>query len=263
MGTAYAGFQRQPGKVTVQSVIEESIATVTQEYAPVVASGRTDAGAHALGQVIAFSSLTRLQDQVLQRALNATLPRDIVVTHVQDVAADFHPRFDAHSRTYRYLLYNRHVPSPLWRLRAAHVRRPLDVGAMAEAASALLGRHNFAAFVPAIQAVESTRTFYSSHCRRRGDLIAVDLRASGFKRQMVRSIVGTLIWAGEGKIGRDDFSTIMASGDRRRAGETMPAHGLYLLDVHYPADKLTRSEPAARGDWQDASLFVDCFEENA
>ena len=239
MGTAYAGFQRQPGKVTVQSVIEETIGKVTQDRVRVDGSGRTDAGAHALAQVIAFTTTSALAPEVLQRALNATLPRDIAVTSVCEVGPGFHPRFDAHSRTYRYLIYNRRAPSPFWQRRAAHIRHALDHRAMAAAAGVLLGRHDFAAFVPVAQSAGSVRTMYRSDCSRQGDLIAVYLRASGFKQQMARCIAGTLVRAGEGKVDAAEMAAILASKDRRRAGETMPPHGLYLAAVHYQEDKDT------------------------
>ena len=200
-----------------------------------VGSGRTDAGAHSLGQVVAFSTGTSLSPDVLQRAINAHLPDDLAVTEASEVETDFHPRFDASSRLYRYTIWNRAVRSPFWAGRAAHVKRPLDAGMMSEAADLLVGRHDFGAFVPVGLPGSRERTIYHAACRREGDLVTVDLEATGFMRQMVRAIVGTLVRVGLRSIELNDFRRILLSADRTKAGTTMPAHGLYLVAVNYPA----------------------------
>ena len=218
----------------MQSILEETIGRVTQEKVRVVGSGRTDAGAHAFGQVVAFTTGTRLSGAVLQRALNATLPRDVALTSLRDVAPDFHPRFDAQSRTYRYVIHNRPVRSPFWEGRALHIGHRLDDRVMHTAEQELVGRHDFGAFVPSAFSGSRIRTMYEARCRRDGDLVVTELRADGFMRQMVRSMVGTLIRVGAGRLEQAELRSILESRDRRLAAETAPACGLYLVAVHYP-----------------------------
>lgn len=240
LGSAYAGFQRQGERKTVQLTLERAISAVTQEDVRVVGSGRTDAGAHAIGQVIAFSTESALPPEVLCRAINAHLPFDIAVTSVADVEPDFHPRHGASSRTYRYLIWNRQIRSPLWIGRAAHIKARLDERAMDEAAQLLVGRHDFGAFVPTAQQGSRERAMDSTSCRRDGHLVIVDLTATGFMRQMVRALVGTLVRVGMGAIGAADFQRILCSRDRSRAGVTMPACGLYLLGVQFGPSSLVQ-----------------------
>lgn len=235
LGTAYAGFQRQPGKVTVQGVLEGAVERVTGEQTAVIGAGRTDAGAHALGQVIAFSTSSDLPPERLRAALNAHLPADIRVISARDTPAAFHPRYDALSRRYRYLIWNREPASPFWTGRAALVRHPLDESRMHQAAQDLVGERDFSAFVASTAKGSRVRTMYSAGVRRDGDLVTVELEANGFMRQMVRSIVGTLILVGTGKLQPDELSAILWSHDRSIAGTSAPAHGLYLVDVRYPA----------------------------
>jgi tRNA pseudouridine38-40 synthase len=219
----------------VQAALEQAIGKVTQEdEVKLVASGRTDAGAHALQQVVAFSTGSRLAPDVLRRAVNAHLPRSIAVTHVQEMPADFHPRYDATSRIYRYLIWNRPVRSPFWEERAAHVPRPLNETAMQRAASLLVGQHDFGAFVPVNHVGSRRRMMYRAECRREGALVILELEASGFMRQMVRTIAGTLIWVGLGQIDSAEFQRILQSADRTAAAQTAPARGLYLHSVLYP-----------------------------
>jgi tRNA pseudouridine38-40 synthase len=219
----------------VQDTLERAIAAVTQEKIKVVASGRTDAGAHALAQVIAFSTRSALPTHVLARAVNAHLPGDVAVTDVSDVPPDFHPRYDALLRAYRYLIWNRPVRSPFMVGRAAHVTYPLDHEAMNVAAAFLRGEQDFSAFVPASFSGSRIRTIRRAECRREGELVALDLEGTGFLRQMVRSIAGTLVEVGSGKLQPAAFRDILLSRDRRRAGRTMPACGLYLREVIFPS----------------------------
>jgi tRNA pseudouridine38-40 synthase len=233
VGTSYAGFQRQPAKETVQGILERAIGAVTQEEVQVAASGRTDAGAHATEQVIAFSTGSHLSTSTLCKAINAHLPADIAVTSVETTREDFHPRVDASSRVYRYLIWNRPIRSPLWQGRAWHVKQALNVAAMNEAAQYLVGWRNFSSFVPSNRSEDSTRQMVRAECFRDGHLVVVELEASGFMRQMARSIVGTLVQVGTGKVEVLDFPRIVETEDRRVGGETVPSYGLYLTAVHY------------------------------
>lgn len=200
------------------------------------ASGRTDAGAHALGQVVAFSTVSTLPVATLRRAINVHLPFDIAVAEVAEAAPTFNPRRDARSRTYRYLIWNRSVRSPLWHGRAAHIRQPLDECAMHEAAQALIGNHDFSSFVPVRQAGSRIRRVDRAACSREGDLITFEIQGSGFMRQMIRSMAGTLIRVGLGKMTVREVADVVASRTRTEAGDTAPAHGLYLVEVRYAPD---------------------------
>jgi tRNA pseudouridine38-40 synthase len=231
----------------VQVVLEEAVEAVTQERTLVVGSGRTDAGAHALGQVVAFSTSSALPAETLVRAINAHLPFDIAIVDARDADPAFHPRFDADSRVYRYLIWNRAVRSPHWHGRAMYVPVRLDVAAMDEAARRLVGRHDFSAFVPNQQDGSRVRTVTAASVRRDGDLVVFEIEASGFMRQMVRSMAGTLIRIGRGTLQAAEISHILESKERSMAGDTAPAHGLYLVDVHYaPDDRSTTPSVAAR-----------------
>lgn len=218
----------------MQETLEKAIEVVTREKVKVTGSGRTDAGAHALGQVIAFSTGSTLSVARLGQAINVNLPKDVAVTSVRDVDDSFHPRFDATKRIYRYLIWNRSVRSPLWHGRAAHVKYPLDERLMSEAAKHLIGEHDFAAFVPSNLREHRARTLYRIECRREVDLVVVEVEGNGFRRQMIRSIVGTLIRVGRGQIQSTQLLQILQSKDRTMAAETAPAYGLYLMDVIYP-----------------------------
>lgn len=245
MGAAYAGFQAQPGRATVQAVLERAIERVTGEHARVTGSGRTDAGAHARGQVIAFCTESTLPASVLERALNAYLPDDVAITAVAEANERFHPRFDALSRSYRYLIWNRPTLAPFWVGRAAFVRPPLDADRMMAAAQLLEGTHDFGAFVASSAPGDRTRTMYSARCWREGSLVTVELEATGFMQQMVRTIAGTLIRTGLGRLTIDQFAAILASRDRRQAAETAPACGLYLDEVRYaPNPALETEQPS-------------------
>jgi tRNA pseudouridine38-40 synthase len=232
---------------TVQGVLEEAVEAVTQERTRIVGSGRTDAGAHALGQVVAFSTSSVLPADTLVRAINAHLPVDVAVVDAQDVDLEFHPRFDARSRVYRYLIWNRPVRSPHWTGHAMYIPGRLDVASMNEAAGLLVGCHDFSAFVPVQQDGSRVRAVSAATVRREGDLVVFEIEATGFMKQMVRSIAGTLIRVGRGKVPAGDITRILTSKERTMAGDTAPAHGLYLVDVRYAhIDRSTTPGVAAR-----------------
>jgi len=229
-GTDYAGFQIQK---SIQEEIERALARVTQEEIRIFGAGRTDAGVHARGQVIAFRTAWRHSLRELQRALNAVLPRDIAVRELALAAEDFHPRFSAVSREYRYTIWNAPVRSPLVGRFAYHFPWPLDVAAMNEAASALVGTHDFASFGRPPKGENTVRTVYRAQCTREGSFVYFDIVANAFLQRMVRSIVGTLLEVGTGKLSPADFREILGAADRRRASPPAPAHGLCLMKVNY------------------------------
>lgn len=233
-GTAYYGFQFQAGQPTIQAALEQAIRQVTQESSRVIGAGRTDTGVHAVGQVVNFRTTSALPLDELQRALNAVLPDDIAVSDIAAVPDDFHARFSARSREYRYTILNRPVADPLVRHIVYHFARPLDVALMDTACQHLVGRYDFASFGGKTWARGTTRrTVYQASCRREGDYVMVNITADAFLAGMVRSIVGTLLPVGTGKLTPDDFWAILLAGDRRRAGAAAPARGLCLMRVNY------------------------------
>jgi len=235
----------------VQGTLERALSIIMQEDIQVAGSGRTDAGAHAVRQVVAFTTTSTLPTETMCRAANAVLPRNIALIEARDAVPSFHPRVDARSRTYRYLLWNRPTRSPFWEERATHVKRPLNESTMNAAAQCLVGIHDFSAFVPNALEGQRVRRIDGAVCRRDGDLVMVELQGSGFMRQMVRSIAGTLVRVGLGKMSSTAFAAVLQSGERKAAGDTLPACGLYLVDVQYhsvadPHDITDRGLPTSR-----------------
>ena len=237
-GTDFVGSQWQNNGRSVQGELEGAWEQLTQERRRVNLAGRTDAGAHARGQVASVRTETRHDLATIQRGLNAILPEDVAVLDAWEVAYEFHARHSAIRRDYRYLIDNGPAGSPLLRRHAVHVSRRLNTALMNEALAALIGTHDFAAFAGGEQEGSTVRTCYAASCTPAElwgqPLIAVDLAANAFLRHMVRNIVGTLLLVGEGKIDSAGFAAVFAGRDRRRAGRTAPAHGLYLMSVSYP-----------------------------
>jgi len=234
-GTEYHGFQRQSTErePTIQGELERALARITGQSTAVLGAGRTDAGVHASGQVIAFDTAWRHPLADLQRALNAVLPGDIVALEAGQAAADFHPRFQARSREYRYTIYNSPLRHPLYRRYALHVSAALDVDAMRVASSCLLGEHDFAAFGQATTGESTVRTMHRVEIAGQRPWISVDLEANGFLYRMARSLVGTLIEVGRGRMSGERFAEILASRDRAQAEATAAPHGLCLTRVNY------------------------------
>ncbi len=241
-GGAYVGFQSQPSLPNVQRTIEDAVTAVSNAPARIVAAGRTDSGAHACGQVIAFDVDTRLDDEQLLRAVNAHLPADVAFRNLATTSSDFHPRFDAISREYHYLILNRPTPSPFWRDRAFHLASPLDINAMTLASKELIGEHDFGSFVTGADETNGenrsrVRKLSVIDIERDGELVRFRLIGNGFMHHMVRSIVGTLVQVGVGRMQPQQITTILAARDRSLAASPVPAYGLYLMNVNYEASK--------------------------
>lgn len=232
-GSDFHGWQIQPDARTVQAVLEAALERLLGHPARAAAAGRTDAGVHASGQVVCFHSPRDLSATVVRRALNALTPADLVVRSADIVADDFDPRRAARRRSYRYRIWNRREASPFWRRHAWHVPQPLDVDAMAVAARALEGEHDFSSFRAAeCDALHPVRRVLRSVVLRRDDLIIYDIEATAFLRHMVRNIVGTLVEVGHGR--RDgDLGALLELRDRTRAAATAPALGLCLSAIVY------------------------------
>jgi len=238
-GTDFVGSQWQNNGRSVQGELEGAWERLTQEQRRVTMAGRTDAGVHARGQVANVRTATNHDIATIRRGLNAIVPEDIAVREAWEVPYEFHARHSAVRRDYRYVIDNGRVGSPLLRRSAVHVPQRLDVGAMRQALETLLGTHDFAAFAGSGSHEGSTvRTCMAVDCTTAElwgqPVIMVDLAANAFLRHMVRNIIGTLLLVGEGRIDAAGFAAVRASRDRRQAGRTAPAHGLYLMSVGYP-----------------------------
>lgn len=233
-GTDYCGWQVQPGRATIQAALEGALHTILGHDVRIEASGRTDAGVHACGQVAAFSTNERPDLRALLRSVNALAGAGIVVRDLREVADAFDPRRDASRRTYEYAIDNRPYPSPFRRRYAWHVYAPLDLEAMSHAAGFLVGEHDFASFQAAdCDAGGSRRTVAESGWQRRGNELVYRIAATAFLRHMVRTIVGTLAEVGRGSRPAESIPELLAARDRTRAGATAPPHGLSLVRVDY------------------------------
>lgn len=233
-GTAYHGWQSQKNALAIQDVIEGAVFELTGERSRLYASGRTDAGVHALRQVANFHTSSDIPSERFACALNGVLPEDIVIRHSEEADMSFHSRHDAKGKKYRYVIFNKEHRPALMRNRAWHVPYSLDLPAMEKAVEYLQGTHDFGTFMSSGSSVENTvRTVTGTSIERRGELVLFEIAADGFLYNMVRIIAGTLVETGAGRISADDMPCIIGSSDRIRAGKTAPARGLYLVEVYY------------------------------
>jgi tRNA pseudouridine38-40 synthase len=234
-GTRYHGWQIQPNSNTIQGILQEKIGVITGERMSLIASGRTDAGVHALGQVANFRTESRIPLEGIRDGVNSLTPGDIAIRNVEEMSDDFHARFDAKSKLYEYRILNRLVPSPLERTFSWHIAHRLDLKRMRQAGETLLGTHDFSSFRSAqSDNLNPVRTFMTLEIRRAGGhTISIQMRADAFLKHMARNIVGTLVDAGRKRMDPDDMREILDARDRRRAGMTAPPHGLFLVEVDY------------------------------
>jgi tRNA pseudouridine38-40 synthase len=233
-GGAFHGLQFQPALRTVAGALETALSRLFHEAVKITAAGRTDAGVHATGQVVSFSAERDFPIERLRLALNASTPRDLAVRDAALVADGFSARFDALERIYDYLILNRGFPSAVWRARAWHVPRPIDDARFAAAAAPLLGEHDFVTYCGELPERGGTvRDVREIALLRRGDLLRVTVRGKGFLHRMVRVMVGTLVGCATGYRDVDFARRALESRERGAAGETAPAHGLYLAGVRY------------------------------
>lgn len=237
-GEPFAGFQAQAGQPSVQNRLEDAIQAFSGEWARVHVAGRTDAGVHALGQAAHFDLTKTFPGDVVRDALNAHLvPDPVAVLSARAVADDFHVRFSATARHYLYRVYDRRAPAVLQRNRVYWVRTPLDVPAMQDAATVLLGHHDFTTFRDAqCQAKSPMRTLDAVTVERREEEVHFRFSAKSFLHRQVRSMVGTLVQVGLGRWTRADLANALAAKERGRCGPTAPAHGLYLSGVDFPLE---------------------------
>jgi tRNA pseudouridine38-40 synthase len=240
-GTDFFGWQWQPDRRTIQGVVEEAVQRVTGEKLRVVGSGRTDAGVHAYGQAVSFISSTRLEADVLLRALNANLPYDVRVVNAMEASSDFCAMRKSTGKRYRYVIHNAPIPDVFSRNRVWFVYDHLDADAMREAARGLVGRHDFKTYEtsgsPRVGTCRTIRDLTVTRGRGGGeqDRIVIEVEADGFLYNMVRNLVGTLVQVGKGKQPVGWPEEILAARDRRLAGPTAPPQGLYLIQVFFPS----------------------------
>ncbi|MGA8215985.1 MAG: tRNA pseudouridine(38-40) synthase TruA [Candidatus Sulfotelmatobacter sp.] len=239
-GTEFAGWQVQPDAVTVQGTLASAIGRVTSEKVLPQGSGRTDAGVHALAQVVTFVTESSVPTGNFVKVLNDVLPESVRVLEVEEVAADFHARKSAQAKTYRYRIYRAAICPPFLARYVWHYPFPLDEAAMVRAARRVEGEHDFTSFatvdperghegVPA----SNLRRIFSSGWERNGDEFVYTVRGSGFLHHMVRNLVGTFILVGKGTLQAEDLTRILKAHNRSAAGATASASGLYLVNVEY------------------------------
>jgi tRNA pseudouridine38-40 synthase len=235
-GTDFFGWQTQPGYRTVQEILEAAIAALTGERVHANASGRTDTGVHAVGQVVNFYTASSHSPDVFIRALNAHLPPDVVVREAADVPESFDANRDAERKLYRYVIHDGVTPDPFLRRYCHQSRHSLDAAAMGRSVRCLRGRHDFRSFeTDWPNRMSSVRTITHVAVNRLGDWIWLDVEADGFLYNMARAIAGTLMNVGRGYWPEAKVAEILEAGDRRQAGPTAPASGLFLMRVTYDA----------------------------
>ncbi len=234
-GTAYCGWQRQRNGISIQQILEESVCRIIHEKVSIIASGRTDAGVHAVNQVASLKVESLLPIGKIFLGVNSVLPADIVLTDLQEAPADFNALKDAKGKVYVYRIKNQRLRPVLGRQYYWFIRSVLDIERMRKAASYLTGRHDFSCFC-------ATGCDIKDRVRTLGDItiderdhgmLEITVESSGFLRHMVRNIVGTLVDAGRGRLNPDDIPEIIASRDRKKAGTAAPACGLFLKEVKY------------------------------
>lgn len=235
-GVGFHGWQVQPELRTVQGVVTDALARVLRQPVKLFGAGRTDAGVHAEGQVASLETDHSIPCAKLCRALSAKLPPDVSVVSVEEVPRDFHARFRALGKWYRYRLLERPLPDALRRRRAVRVSWRLDVLAMRRAARGLEGTHDFRSLAPAKEQRPTVRTLFAVDVTRCQDLVFIDVVGDGFLHKMVRTLAGTLLEVGRGRTRADGMDSLLQERSRAAAGPTLPPEGLTLVRVAYPGD---------------------------
>lgn len=236
-GTNYCGWQVQPNGISIQEVIQEKMAIILRQEVSIIASGRTDAGVHALGQVANFHFHEPIDLYRFHGSINGLLPSDIRINSVTEVPLDFHAQYSPKGKTYHYHLHLDRVQNPFRRLYSLHVRENIDLQALKEAAHFFVGTHDFTSFANEAHLGSASRD--PVRTLRRLDVIdqeegvRLEFEADGFLYKMVRNIVGTLLDIGAGKLAKEDLKMILDAKDRRQAGKAAPPHGLFLVHVDY------------------------------
>lgn len=233
-GKGFNGWQKQPNKLNIQGEIERAIYNITKEEVDLIGSGRTDAGVHALGQVANFKTNSEISIEKLPLAINSQLKNSIVIKEAEEVNERFHSRYNAKRKTYRYIINNSKCGTAIYRNLEYSYPFKLDAEKMKQASKYFEGEHDFKAFKSSgTSSKNSVRTIYKAIVKQEGEKIIIELTGNGFLYNMVRIISGTLLDVGLGKIRAEEIPEIIESKDRQRAGKTLPAQGLYLVEVKY------------------------------
>ncbi len=233
-GKDFNGWQKQPNKLNIQGEIERAIKEITGEDVELFASGRTDAGVHAIAQIANFKTNSNFQIEKYPIALNSKLKKSIRIQNAELVDERFHSRYNCKKKTYKYIINNSKYGSAIYRNLEYFLPNKLDIEAMQKAAKYFEGEHDFKAFkASGTSSKSSTRTIYNAEVKKDGDRIIIELTGNGFLYNMVRIIAGTLIEVGQGKINPEKIPKIIESKDRREAGRTLPPYALYLVKVNY------------------------------
>ena len=234
MAKTIIGWQKQPNKLNIQGTIEKTIESIVGHEVDLTASGRTDAGVHALGQVANFKTDSQIPIEKFAIAINSRLKKSIVIKKAEEVDSRFHSRLNCKQKTYRYIINNSKQGTAIYRNLEYHISNDLNLENMQKAAKYFEGEHDFKAFkASGTSSKSSVRTIYKAEVYKKNEKIIIELTGSGFLYNMVRIISGTLVEVGMGKKTPEDIPEIIKSGKRENAGKTLPAHGLYLVKVEY------------------------------
>ena len=233
-GKDFNGWQKQPNKLNIQGTIEQAIKAITGEDVELNASGRTDAGVHALNQVANFKTNSQIPIEKFAIAINSRLKKSIVIKKAEEVGERFHSRLNCKRKTYRYIINNSEMGSAIYRNLETHIPQKLDTEKMEKSLKYFEGEHDFKAFkASGTSSKSSVRKIYATKLYKENDRIYIELTGNGFLYNMVRIIVGTLVDVGLGKIEPEEIIDIIKDGKRERAGKTLPPNGLYLISVMY------------------------------
>ena len=233
-GKKFGGWQKQPQKLNIQGEIEKAIEEITSEKVDLIASGRTDAGVHSLGQTANFKTESKIDIEKMAFAINSKLKQSIRIIKAEEVDATFHSRYSCKGKKYRYIINNSKYGSAIYRNLEYHMPIKLDVENMKKAIKYFEGEHDFKGFkASGTSSKSSVRTIYSANIELKEERIIIELEGNGFLYNMVRIIAGTIVDVGLGKIKPDEIPEIISSKDRTKAGKTLPPQGLYLVNVYY------------------------------
>lgn len=233
-GTAYHGFQIQKDDITIEKVLKDAVYELTGEKVEIIGCGRTDAGVHAIKYTFNFRTESKIPCDKFPIAFSTVLPNDISVTSCEEADIDFHSRFDAVKKTYKYVIYTGKIRNPFYDRYSYHYKFPLDIAKMKEAGKCIEGEKDFCAFMAQGSPVNDTvRKIYSIEVEKKEDTIEIEVTGNGFLYNMVRIITGTLLAVGSGKLEVSDIDRIIESKKRENAGMTVPPNGLFLKEVYY------------------------------
>jgi len=233
-GSKFGGWQKQPTKLNIQGEIEQAIKEITGEDVELTASGRTDSGVHSLGQTANFKTNSNIEIEKIPYAINSKLKKSIVIKSAEEVNENFHARYNCKGKKYRYIINNSSQGTAIYRGLECHIPQKLNVEKMQEAIKHFEGEHDFKGFrASGTSSKSSVRTIYKAEVKEEGERIIIELTGNGFMYNMVRIISGTIVDVGLGKIHANKIPEIIEARDRSKAGKTLPAHGLYLVEVYY------------------------------